>query len=330
MITYDEVIKDKIIATRTTACYSSFLNATGRVLHDVFIYPLPSNTAPSLLNSAGGKFGFVDGESWGVEVDANEAEQLFKHIKKYKLRAKFDLALQDVGIWNVWREEGWKAHSMPSEIPEEIPSFGENGVVCADTRAPGMGHRLLLPSGAKPEVDADESDEVVYKVRRYLKGVPEGQDEILRETALPAESNIDFMGGIDYNKGCYVGQELTIRTKHQGVVRKRILPVMVYGPEEIQPEALEWRGEGQADVIPGETNIYGVERKGRSAGKFLSGVGNLGLGLCRLEIMTDVNVSIEGGSRYKAGGEFKVEFGDEDEKKALKVKAFVPSWHLTK
>ena len=49
---------------------------------------------------------------------------------------------------------------------------------------------------------------------------PEGQIEIPKETALPLESNIDIMGGIDFRKGCYVGQELTIRTHHTGVVRE--------------------------------------------------------------------------------------------------------------
>jgi len=177
----------------------------------------------------------------------------------------------------------------------------------------------------------EETSEESYRIRRYLKGVPEGQDELIRESALPQESDIDFMGGIDYRKGCYVGQELTIRTYHTGVVRKRVLPVMLYGADEIMPNSLEYLPEKELGVesIPVETSIGRVEKRGRSAGKWLSGVGNIGLGLCRLEIMTDVQVSGEAGG-YKEGDEFKLEWDGESGQQMLKVKAFVPPWHLTK
>ncbi|KAF8854663.1 folate-binding protein [Acephala macrosclerotiorum] len=193
-----------------------------------------------------------------------------------------------------------------------------------------MGRRLILPGDEKPELEMEESTEDQYKIRRYLKGVPEGQDELLREHALPQESCIDFMGGIDYRKGCYVGQELTIRTHHTGVVRKRILPIMIYGAEEKEPTSLEYDSEKDYGVerIPKETSIGRFEKRGRSAGKFLAGVGNVGLGLCRLEMMTDVQVQGAAGG-YKEGDEFKVEWETEGSApEIVKVKAFVPSWHL--
>ncbi|KAH7419316.1 hypothetical protein BKA64DRAFT_650526 [Cadophora sp. MPI-SDFR-AT-0126] len=208
---------------------------------------------------------------------------------------------------------------------------GKEGVIsCPDKRAPGMGRRLLLPGDSKPELDIPETSEDVYRVRRYLKGVAEGQDELAREQALPQESNVDFMGGIDYKKGCYVGQELTIRTHHRGVIRKRILPVMLYGMDESEPTALEYDAGKKLGVegIPRETGIGRFEKRGRSAGKFLAGVGNIGLGLCRLETMTDVQVQGEAGG-YKEGDEFKVDWeGEDGEGKSLKIKAFVPPWHL--
>jgi len=204
-------------------------------------------------------------------------------------------------------------------------------VGCADTRAPGMGRRLILPGGQKPEDEIEETGEESYRIRRYLKGVPEGQDELIRESALPQESNIDFMGGIDYRKGCYVGQELTIRTHHTGVVRKRVLPVILYGVDEALPDSLKYLPDTELGVesIPSETSIGRVEKKGRSAGKWLGGVGNIGLGLCRLEIMTDVQVSGEGGG-YKENDEFKLEWDGGSGQEMVKVKAFVPPWHLTK
>jgi folate-binding protein YgfZ len=299
---------------RTTGFYCAFLNAQGRVLNDVFIYPNRS----------------AEAEGWLIEVDAKEAERLAKHIKRYKLRAKFEVRVLEEGengVWSQWDDGG---HALSDET-----STGGGEIGCLDTRAPGMGHRLILSSGKKPEVDMDESTEDAYRVRRYLKGVPEGQDELIRESALPQESNIDFMGGIDYRKGCYVGQELTIRTHHTGVIRKRVLPVTLYGMNDPMPTVLEYDPQKSAgfvngEAIPAETGIGRFEKRGRSAGKWLRGVGNLGLGLCRLEIMTDVQV--QGGSGgYQEGDEFKLEWEVEGGVEGtVKVKAFVPPWHLTK
>jgi len=269
-------------------------------------------------------------QGWLIEVDAKEAERLAKHIKRYRLRAKFEVRLLEVGergVWASWKGDGeWTAHSLETKEEKE----GEMG--CEDKRAPGMGRRLILPSGVKPEEEGEEVGEVVYRVRRYLKGVPEGQDEIIRESALPQQSNIDFMGGIDYRKGCYVGQELTIRTHHTGVIRKRILPIMLYGQDEPMPIALEYNPEKNYGVenIPIETSIGRFGKSRRSTGKWLSGVGNIGLGLCRLESMTDLSIQGETSS-YKEGDEFSVGWEIEENVPTLvKVKAFVPPWHLTK
>ena len=259
-------------------------------------------------------------------------EKLAKHIRRYKLRAKFDVRVvdeQERSVWSIWKEdEGWTAHGLSAG---QEGKSREGQVGCKDERAPGMGRRLILDISRKPDEDIDECSEEVYRVRRYLKGVPEGQDELIREAALPQESDIDFMGAIDYRKGCYVGQELTIRTHHTGVVRKRILPVMLYGKEENEPNALEYKQTIDLGVegIPRETGIGRWAKKGRSAGRFLKGVGNVGLGLCRLEIMTDVLVQGEAGG-YRPGDEFKIEWEGEGGNDLVKVKAFVPTWHLTR
>lgn len=85
-----------------------------------------------------------------------------------------------------------------------------------------------------------------------------------------------------------------------------------------------------AESIPRETSIARYEMRGRSAGKFLAGVGNIGLGLCRLEIMTDTVVQGEAGG-FKEGDEFKLEWqADGNDGEMVKVKAFIPPWHLTK
>ncbi|GAB1320704.1 ccr4 associated factor [Madurella fahalii] len=304
--------------------YAAFLTAQGRVLHDVFIYPdVRKDPTNSFL----------------VEVDASEAERLQKHIKRYKLRAKFDVRVldEDEGrVWHAWNDDDANMVLPPSA------SADASIITVSDTRAPGLGRRVITlgsPGGnPAPNLDLPRVAEESYLIRRYLFGVPEGQSEILREQALPHESNIDLMGGVDFRKGCYVGQELTIRTEHRGVVRKRVLPCLVYPSSDGSkvPEKLEYQPAVDqsvgvtADMVPAEASIGRVGKKGRSAGKWLKGVGNLGLALCRLEIMTDVVLPGEtGGVGFNAEDEFIVELkaeGEGGDGQNAKIKAFVPEW----
>ncbi|KAK3301937.1 putative transferase CAF17, mitochondrial [Chaetomium strumarium] len=323
--------------------YAAFLTAQGRVLHDVFVYRDVRDTS------------HPPGHSWLLEVDAAEADRLQKHIRRYKLRAKFDVRLLDDGegqVWQAW-DDNLPASSSSSASSSfsllcNLGSSGSSGstiITLPDTRAPNLGYRILTFSPTTPDSlpfhdDISPVEEDAYTIRRYLHGIPEGQAEILREQALPHESNIDRMGAIDFRKGCYVGQELTIRTEHRGVVRKRILPCLLYPPEQdneagmlaYSPEI----GTGlTAEMVPPEASIGRVGKKGRSAGKWLRGAGNLGLALCRLEIMTDIVLPGEsGGVGYKEGDEFVVgleqqqegEGGGGGEERKVKIKAFVPEW----
>ncbi|KAH8909572.1 Aminomethyltransferase folate-binding domain-containing protein [Coniochaeta sp. PMI_546] len=320
-------------SARTSGFYSAFLNAQGRVLHDVFVYPdVLGGTNPA--------------ESFLVEVDAAEAERLVRHIKRYKLRAKFAVRLLDGEegrVWHAWDDAGSGLESFAAE-----GEVRRGNIVLRDPRSPTLGYRVIstASSAAPPELgmELDEVEEKKYQIRRYLHGIPEGQSEILYETALPLESNMDVMGGIDFHKGCYVGQELTIRTKHRGVVRKRILPCVVYGDGDgdVKPQDRELAYQSaitptgdktfrSADEIPAGTSIGRVGKKGRSAGKWLRGVGNVGLALCRLEIMTDVVLPGEANSSaFNSTDEFelaeKLEDGQEGVGRQARVKAFVPLW----
>ncbi|KAK4106872.1 Aminomethyltransferase folate-binding domain-containing protein [Parathielavia hyrcaniae] len=339
--------------------YAAFLTAQGRVLHDVFLYhDVRDRSHPR-------------GHSWLVEVDAAEAERLQKHIRRYKLRAKFDVRVlddADAAVWHLWSDDD-TADQQPSIIFQHLllPSADKENqplaITTRDPRAPNLGHRLILfgDNNPKPQTPLPLLDESSYRLRRYLHGIPEGQAELPYGQALPHESNMDLTGATDFRKGCYVGQELTIRTEHRGVVRKRVLPVLLY-PEEDEAvpglglglgssaEVEEEGGEGilgrlyrpqigtgdgnrdvggdvvDAEMVPAEASIGRVGKKGRSAGKWLSGVGNVGLALCRLEIMTDVLLPGEtGGVGFSEGGGFVVGL-DNDDGRRVKVKAFVPQW----
>ncbi|KAH0443551.1 folate-binding protein YgfZ [Colletotrichum camelliae] len=317
-------IASKEARARETGFYAAFLNATGRVLHDVFIYP---DTAGLGGGAAAGEQ--QAGTRFLIEADANEAERLAKHIKRYKLRAKFNvrlLAVDEATVWHAWDDSGKPVSTDAATL----------STLTRDPRTPGLGYRLVRGRDAPPQLDLEATTEDSYTIRRYLQGVAEGQDEIFREHALPQETNMDYMNGIDYHKGCYVGQELTIRTKHRGVVRKRVLPCMIYDVDRAAPQTLQYRPDEDtnhgpeglpAETIPRETSIGRSGKKGRSAGKWLKGIGNVGLGLCRLEIMTDVVLPGEtAASTFDPANEFMLQWGEEDKSNAVKIKAFVPEW----
>ena len=298
--------------------YTAFLTAQGRVLTDSFIYPTLGSNWHQNVNGD-------EEQGYLVEVDSEYAAALLKHLKKHKLRSKFKLRLLEEGeldVWSVWREdERWTAHTKAEN---------EGGIIgLTDRRAPGMGQRLLLPplsatSDLKDSLEeAAEAPLSAYTIRRYLRGVPEGQNEIPWDDSLPMNCNIDLMGGIDFKKGCYLGQELTIRTHHTGVVRRRILPVTLYTHGQEQPlEKLEYDPTLTLPAIEHNVDVRRDDARKRPTGKFIASIGNIGLAMCRLEQMSDLKVSGEGSS-FSAEDRFTVQSTDGQ---PIGLKAFVPDW----
>jgi folate-binding protein YgfZ len=308
------------------------------VLHDVFIYPVPS--------ASSGEPHFM------IEVDAAHLTTLLQHLKRYKLRSKITLRAIDedeMSVWQIWDDS---ARTPFAQQAKGLAREDGRSVLIPDLRAPGMGYRVLafgsdlnvealdLPQALQSSV-IGKIDEAAYRVRRYLRGVAEGSAEIIPTQALPQESNMDVMGGIDFRKGCYVGQELTIRTRHRGVVRKRILPCMLYGENDSVPTTFEYNPDAASSAVGDGGDFRGLTigrlgKKGRSTGTFLAGVGNIGLALCRVQLMTDLVVPNDTTTlEFDPAAEFVLQPGKDeegkvaaevDENKVIKVKAFVPDW----
>lgn len=396
-------------------------------MHDVFIYPTAHS--PRYLEwlgeSRGGDDDAAGAAGFLIEVDANQVQTLAAHLKKFKLRARVRIRVVEAGEWGVWSAWGTKDDrlKMGSDLPTtttfssslaaatdadtdtvaDADADADAEISCPDRRAPGMGYRIILPRATATDIDkirhrlrraGEEVSVGSYHIRRILHGVAEGQAEIVRETALPLESNMDYMGGIDFRKGCYVGQELTIRTRHTGVVRKRILPVRLSShrfvgdtgdkvgttsPSSAPPPPppllkLEYHPASASALLellplpqpPRGANIARADGKGRSTGKWLAGVGNIGLALCRLEAMTEGppdgtgfrivwEEAVEGGRERErerdaaegegegkaAEGEREAEGNRQEKPRELdltgsisskrmnevQVQAFVPNWH---
>ncbi|EIW73166.1 mitochondrial protein [Tremella mesenterica] len=217
--------------------YSGFLNASGRVLHTTFIIPLSSSTIPTYLITH--------------QSPSTHPHPLTTLLPPFKLRSR--VRFRDVSSeWDVFSAWGSK-EDMEGHKPLERWKFGSGGaaergwiweggvkdlglkegeVGCWDLRAGwgSMGKRVLIPKGDKPSLISSHDSVLteIYHLNRTLLGVPEGPTEILPTQALPLESCMDIHGGIDFRKGCYLGQELTVRTYHTGATRKRILPIRLF------------------------------------------------------------------------------------------------------
>lgn len=319
----------------SSAIYSAFLNAQGRLLHDVFIFPI--DTALYTLIPPSSQTGE---QLYLVEVDAAEQDNLLRWLKRYKLRSKVTIravSSDECTVWSTWDNaklpplhETAPRRENSGPLPQSVARF-------TDSRAPGLGYRFLQsrhtngtdPVPEKPDTaflglpdDSEHSTLAQYTVRRYLYGVPEGQSELPRENALTQESCLDYMGGVDFRKGCYVGQELVIRTQHTGVVRKRVLPVLIHKRNDPSPVELNYNADKAKEMealtaaIPLGTDIVQAEGKGRRVAKWMGGVGNLGLALWRLENMEGVfKLKLDNGG-----------LGDMADGNDLSFTPFVPEW----
>lgn len=148
---------------------------------------------------------------------------------------------------------------------------GRDGVgLCWWGRGEGSG--AVSSVGPSPRAHYPPAPEEALVLRELLPshptGVPEGVRDLPPGVALPLESNLAFMNGVSFTKGCYIGQELTARTHHMGVIRKRLFPVQLLGPV---PE------DGIALGAPVLTE------SGQAAGKYRAGQGDVGLALLRAE-----------------------------------------------
>ncbi|XP_005040559.1 PREDICTED: putative transferase CAF17, mitochondrial isoform X2 [Ficedula albicollis] len=229
------------------ALYAHALNVQGRCLYDVILYRLHGSTAeePHIL----------------LECDSSVLDPIQKHLKLYKIRRKVTISpCHDLSLWAVIPGD---ASSLPKSADQAL-------LLTPDPRAEVMGWRLIAKKGANlSEIipGSQVGDVQDYHSHRYKQGIPEGVDDLPPGAALPLESNLAFMNGISFTKGCYIGQELTARTHHMGVIRKRLLPVAFAEPPP---------GPG----VPAGAEI--LTESGKRAGKFRAGQGELGLALLRL------------------------------------------------
>lgn len=257
------VSNDVLRVDAARAIHAALLTAQGRYLHDFFVAE-------------------IDGVLH-LDCEAARRDDLIKRLKLYKLRAR--VTLEDA-------TGRFAVHALPGAGSTARLALGgeagtarplDGGVVFVDPRHAGMGARTILPReraasalaalGFAPGARAD-----VERLRLTL-GLPDGSRDLAVEKAILLENGFDELNGVDWKKGCYVGQELTARTKYRGLVKKRLLPVRIEGPVP----------------APGTPVAFA----GQEAGEMRSAMDGIGLALLRLEFLD--KLAVEGGS-FTAGG----------------------------
>lgn len=141
-----------------------------------------------------------------LDVESAQAAHMTKLLSRYRLRSNVAIQPAPLGVWAAWGGEA--------------PS---GGIQSSDPRLPEAGFRIL---GTGFEATADDSE---YDLHRLRLGLPSGSRDLEAERSTLIEAGFDELHGIGWSKGCYMGQELTARTKYRGLVKRRLTPVRVEG-----------------------------------------------------------------------------------------------------
>jgi len=255
------VSTDVTAVSESTAIHTAFLTAQGKYLHDFFIAAL--------------------GESFLLDCEAARAEDLKKRLSMYRLRSKVTIdARPDLAVAAIYGASAAEALGLAGEAGAARRLDG--GVAFVDPRLAAAGARAILPAESAEAtlsaagLAAGTAED--YDQARLALGLPDGSRDLVPEKSILLENGFDELNGVDWEKGCFLGQELTARTHYRGLVKKRLMPVEIDGPLPA-PGTLVMLGE-------------------KEAGEMRSGSDALGLALLRLEV---VAAAAESGDALTAG-----------------------------
>ncbi len=232
-----------------TARLGALLTPQGKILFDFIVFQAPAEV--------GG----------GYYLDALKvfAPDLAKRLGFYKLRAK--VVIEDLSE-AMAVVAGWDAPRPDDEI----------GLVSEDPRLPDLGWRAIVAAQDAAEFALEPAER--YHAHRIALGVPEGGRDFLFGDAFPHEALMDQLHGVDFDKGCYVGQEVVSRMQHRGTARTRIVPALYEGG---------FAAEAGVEVMAGD----------RILGKTGTGADGRGLLMIRLDRAAD---ALAAGVPIRAGG----------------------------
>jgi len=196
------------------AIYAALLTPQGKYLFDFFV------------SQAGDRLLF--------DCERARLPDLQKRLRMYKLRARAELAdeSEELAVAALWGADAPAAAGLAAEAGSAKGL--EGGTLVVDPRLPEAGMRLIVARSRAAEIlaglGATVGDATDYDRHRLGLGLPDASRDLVVDKAILLESGFDELNGVDWNKGCYMGQELTARTKYRGLVKKRLVPVVIDGP----------------------------------------------------------------------------------------------------
>ena len=235
------------------ARFGALLTPQGKIVADFMVTEAPAK----------------DGGGFFLDAPRTLCIPLVDKLNIYKLRAK--VMIEDLsptlGVLAAWDGAG----------------ATRQGLSFSDPRLPALGLRVLLPphlaAAAAAELGASLVEASAYEAHRIALGVPQGGSDFGYGDAFPHEADMDQLGGVDFAKGCYVGQEVVSRMEHRGTARTRTVPVRYDGPAPAAGTA----------VMAGD----------RPVGTFGSAAGGRALALLRLDRVSE---ALAQGRALSAGG----------------------------
>jgi folate-binding protein YgfZ len=245
------------------AGFAALLTPQGKIIADFIVVEAPP----------------ADGGGFFLDCPRALAPALVQRLNFYKLRAKViveDLS-ETLGVLAVW----------------DGAAATEYGLCAADPRLPALALRCLLPphlaGEAATDLGAERVDPSIYEAHRIALGVPRGGLDFSYSDAFPHETDMDQLGGVAFDKGCFVGQEVVSRIEHRGTARNRIVAVTYAG---FAPE-------------PGTPMSAG----GKALGTLGSTAAGRGVAMLRLDRLAD---ALAAGTPLVAGG--------------IEMRAVKPAW----
>jgi folate-binding protein YgfZ len=233
--------------TPASASYGALLTPQGKYLFDFVIVQM--------------------GDALLLDTERARVDDLVRRLLMYRLRAKVELEdrSEDFEVAAVLGDE--VAGRLGLRPERGAARALDAGIVLIDPRLAGLGGRAVLPRGRSAatleKLGFGPLPPAAYEQARLALGVPDGSRDLVVDRSTLLESGFEELHGVDFKKGCFVGQELTARMKYRGLVRKRLMPVTFEG----SPPA------------PGTL----IRLDGKDAGEMRSSHDGHGIALLRLE-----------------------------------------------
>ncbi len=228
------VSNDVTKVTHGHAVYSALLTPQGKYLFDFFIIQ-PNEDELDLL--------------W-LEVDASQLTDLNKRLRIFKLRSQVAIEVIQPAI----------SFFALLNVPQPPILNDDRAVLFNDPRHPDLGQRLILETREDLPIELREIEEAAYS--RYQQkcielAVPASGQELVSDKTTLLEAGFDELNGLDWDKGCYMGQEVTARTKYRGLVKRRLMPVVVNEGSLNAGDEL-FQGDKKIGTVTSSMNVLGL------------------------------------------------------------------------